>query len=181
MMPEMNGFEVCQAIRALPGGRNVPILMATALDDTDSIDQAYRVGATDFIGKPINWPVLPHHVRYILRAYDTLKNLIVSQQHLAEAQRIAGIGNFRWLPHTMSIESSAELCRMFGFGERARSVSVRSLLRRMPATHPKAVIRAVRRGLGGEKIDLHHPVALPGADGLNPCMRADGAAAGDHT
>ena len=42
MMPEMNGFEVCQAIRASPGGRNTPILMATALDDTDSIDQAYR-------------------------------------------------------------------------------------------------------------------------------------------
>jgi len=124
MMPEMNGFEVCQAIRALPGGRNTPILMATALDDTDSIDQAYRVGATDFIGKPINWPVLPHHVRYMLRAYETLKNLIVSQQHLAEAQRIAGMGNFRWLPHTASMECSAELCRMFGFGDRARSVSV---------------------------------------------------------
>ena len=30
MMPEMNGFEVCQAIRALPGGRTIPILMATA-------------------------------------------------------------------------------------------------------------------------------------------------------
>ena len=179
MMPEMNGFEVCQAIRALPGGRNIPILMATALDDTDSIDQAYRVGATDFIGKPINWPVLPHHVRYMLRAYDTLKNLVVSQQHLAEAQRIAGIGNFRWLPHTMSIECSAELCRMFGFGERARSVSVRSLLRRMPATDRKAVIRAVRRGLEGEKIDLDHRVALPGAEVLNLCMRAE--VAGDET
>ena len=38
MMPEMNGFEACQAIRALPGGRNAPVLMATALDDVDSID-----------------------------------------------------------------------------------------------------------------------------------------------
>jgi PleD family two-component response regulator len=98
MMPEMNGFDVCQAIRALPGGRNIPILMATALDDTDSIDQAYRVGATDFIGKPINWPVLPHRVRYMLRAHETLKNLILSQQRLAEAQRIAGLG-YRRLPH----------------------------------------------------------------------------------
>ena len=98
MMPEMNGFEVCQAIRALHGGRTIPILMAAALDDTDSIDQAYRVGATDFIGKPINWPVLPHRVRYMLRAHETLKNLIVSQQHLAEVQRIAGLG-YRRLPH----------------------------------------------------------------------------------
>ena len=42
MMPELNGFEACQAIRALPGGRTAPVLMATALDDIDSIDQAYR-------------------------------------------------------------------------------------------------------------------------------------------
>jgi len=181
MMPEMNGFEVCQAIRALPGGRNTPILMATALDDTDSIDQAYRVGATDFIGKPINWPVLPHHVRYMLRAYDTLKNLIVSQQHLAEAQRIAGIGNFRWLPHTMSIECSAELCRMFGLGDHARSVSVRSLLRRIPAADRRAVIRAVRRGLEGGKIDLDHRVVPPGQEAGTLCLRAEVTTGGDET
>src|SRR4030081_3671229 len=93
MMPEMSGFEVCQAIRTLPGGRNTPVLMATALDDVDSIESAFRVGATDFIGKPINWTVLPHRVRYLLGAHETLQNLIVSQQRLAEAQRIAGGGN----------------------------------------------------------------------------------------
>src|SRR6266576_885619 len=133
MMPEMSGFEVCQAIRTLPGGRNTPVLMATALDDVDSIDRAYRVGATDFIGKPINWPVLPHRLRYMLRAHETLQNLILSQQCLAEAQRIAGVGNFRWLPQTGLVECSAELCRMFGLGERARLLPVRPLLRRIPA------------------------------------------------
>ena len=80
MMPEMSGFEVCQAIRTLPGGRNTPVLMATALDDVDSIERAYRVGATDFIDKPINWAVLPHRVRYLLRAHETLRNLVVSQR-----------------------------------------------------------------------------------------------------
>ena len=42
MMPEMNGFDVCRAIRTLPGGRNTPVLMATSLDDVDSIEEAYR-------------------------------------------------------------------------------------------------------------------------------------------
>src|SRR6266853_1160728 len=181
MMPGMNGFEVCRAIRASSGGRNTPILMATALDDTDSIDQAYRVGATDFIGKPINWPVLPHHVRYMLRAYDTLKNLVVSQQHLAEAQRIAGIANFRWLPHTMSIECSGELCRMFGLGDHARSLSVRSLLRRIPAADRRAVIRAVRRGLEGGKIDLDHRVVPSGPEAGSLCLRAEVTTGGDET
>src|SRR3954447_23611267 len=126
MMPEMSGFEVCQAIRTLPGGRNTPVLMATALDDVDSIDRAYRVGATDFIGKPINWPVLPHRVRYMLRAHETLRNLVVSQQHLAEAQRIAGVGNFRWLPDTGRLECSSELCRMLGLPAKNNTLPIRA-------------------------------------------------------
>jgi signal transduction histidine kinase len=181
MMPEMNGFDACQGIRASPGGRNAPVLMATALDDIDSIAQAYRAGATDFIGKPINWPVLPHHVRYMLRAHETLENLIVSQQHLAEAQRIAGIGNFRWLPHAASIECSVELSRMFGFGDRAGSVSVKSLLRRIPAADRRAVIRALRGGLDGERIDLDHRVVPPGGEVRTLCLRAEVATADDET
>ncbi|MBV9964173.1 MAG: response regulator [Alphaproteobacteria bacterium] len=161
MMPGMSGFEVCRAIRTLPGGRSTPVLMATALDDVDSIDRAYRVGATDFIDKPINWPVLPHRVRYLLRAHETLRNLILSQQRLAEAQRIAGVGNFRWLPHSKLVECSAELCRMFGLAERAQSLPVRALLQRIPAADRKAVIRALRLGLDGEKIDLDHRVVTP--------------------
>src|SRR5204863_2117884 len=133
----MSGFEVCQAIRTLPGGRNTPVLMATALDDVDSIERAYRVGATDFIDKPINWPVLPHRVRYLLRAHETLRNLVVSQQRLAEAQRIAGIGSFRWLPHSKHIECSAELCRIFGFGETATSLPLGLLLQRLPPADRK--------------------------------------------
>jgi signal transduction histidine kinase len=181
VMPEINGFDVCQAIRTLPGGRDAPVLMATALDDIDSIDQAYRAGATDFIGKPINWPMLPHHVRYMLRAHETLKNLIVSEQHLAEAQRIAGIGNFRWLPHTTRIECSAELCRMFGLEGRAPSLSVRSLLRRIPAADRRAVIRAVRGGLDGERIDLDHRVVPPGEEVRILCLRAEVTTADDET
>jgi len=181
MMPEMSGFEVCQAIRTLPGGRNTPVLMATALDDVDSIDRAYRVGATDFIDKPINWPVLPHRVRYLLRAHETLRNLVLSQQRLAEAQRIAGVGNFRWLPHSKLVECSAELCRMFGLGERAQSLPVRALLRRVPAADRKAVIRALRRGLEGVKVDLDHRVATPQGQVRTLYLRAEISAVEDET
>src|SRR5437868_1476999 len=180
MMPEMSGFEVCQAIRTLPGGRNTPVLMATALDDVDSIERAYRVGATDFIDKPINWPVLPHRVRYLLRAHETLRNLVVSQRRLAEAQRIAGVGNFRWLPQSKLIECSAELCRMFGLGDRARSVPVLALLRRVPGPDRKAVIHALRQALEGEKIDLDHRVVASGGEIRTLYLRAETTADGDE-
>ena len=79
MMPEMDGFGLCRAIRALPGDDRVPILMATSLEDLESINRAYEAGATDFVTKPLNWSLLPHRVRYMVRTGRTYRKLRVSQ------------------------------------------------------------------------------------------------------
>jgi signal transduction histidine kinase len=181
MMPDMNGFEVCEAMRASANGRDTPILMATALDDVDSIDRAYRVGATDFIGKPINWPVLPHRIRYMLRAHATLENLMLSQQRLAEAQRIAGIGNFRWLPHKGELECSAELARALGFAAEPVSMPIRELLRRIPAEDRQSLMRALRGGLAGHRVDLDHRVVNADRQIRTFSLRAELAHAQDGT
>ena len=68
MMPEIDGFEVCRALRATPQFANAPVLMVTGLEDADSINRAYEAGATDFITKPINWVIFGHRVRYMWRA-----------------------------------------------------------------------------------------------------------------
>ena len=68
MMPRMDGFSVCEQVRKLPGQERTPVCMMTGLDDTASIQRGYKAGATDFITKPINWLILGHRVRYILRA-----------------------------------------------------------------------------------------------------------------
>ncbi len=68
VMPGMNGFDLCKALRRRPETAHVPILMATGLDDVASITQAYDAGATDFIAKPLNWTILNHRIRYLLRA-----------------------------------------------------------------------------------------------------------------
>ena len=87
LMPEMDGFEVCAAIRGLPDAEFVPILIATGLDNVDSIERAYQVGATDFVVKPINWAILPHRVRYLLRAAGTFAELLEAQQAAEAANR----------------------------------------------------------------------------------------------
>ena len=68
LMPVMDGFELCEKLRERPDLENFPIVLVTGLDDTASIDQAYEIGATDFITKPINVSILGHRVRYILRS-----------------------------------------------------------------------------------------------------------------
>src|ERR1700729_2750219 len=64
MMPNMDGFELCRRLRAGMTTQYVPILMATGLEDHDSIVKAYESGATDFIAKPLNWPILTHPIHY---------------------------------------------------------------------------------------------------------------------
>ncbi len=96
MMPGKNGFETCAELRMIAGGEHVPVLMITGLDDVESINRAYAAGATDFITKPINYALLGHRVRYLLRASEAINNLITSERRLANAQRIARMGYWDW-------------------------------------------------------------------------------------
>jgi diguanylate cyclase (GGDEF)-like protein len=79
-LPGSNGFEICAKLRAMSPDGDVPIVMVTAHDDTESIAQAYEVGATDFIHKPVLWPTLPHRIGFMLRALDNMRALRVSEQ-----------------------------------------------------------------------------------------------------
>ncbi len=74
-MPFLDGFTVCQKIRESETGRKTPVCIVTGLDDDQSIQHAFDVGATDFVSKPIAWPILSHRVRYMLRASDTLNEI----------------------------------------------------------------------------------------------------------
>ena len=74
-MPLMNGFDVCENIRASETDRETPIFIVTGLEDQGSVERAYQIGATDFISKPIAWPVLPHRLRYTLRANSAFNDL----------------------------------------------------------------------------------------------------------
>ncbi len=74
MMPEMDGFEVCQRIRADPILAKIPIVMVTALDDHDSRLRGIKSGADDFISKPYNIYELRARVKTItnLNRYQCL-------------------------------------------------------------------------------------------------------------
>jgi diguanylate cyclase (GGDEF)-like protein len=79
VMPGMSGFEVCRALRDLPGGRHVPILMQTSLDDLHSVNRAYDAGATDFATKGINPMLLAQRVKFLVRAKQTQDRLVESE------------------------------------------------------------------------------------------------------
>ncbi|HSI94805.1 MAG: response regulator [Methylophilaceae bacterium] len=66
MMPDMNGFEVVEKLKALPATCNIPIIMVTALDDRESRLYALQAGADEFISKPVDRTELALRIKNIL-------------------------------------------------------------------------------------------------------------------
>jgi len=91
-LPFMNGYQVCEYIRGEGGLPLVPILVMTANDEVESVNQAYEAGATDFISKPINYLLLAHRVKYMLRNFYTLRHFMQQQTSLVQAQHLAKLG-----------------------------------------------------------------------------------------
>jgi len=72
---ELDGFSVCDIIRARETVRESSIFIITESEDNESMERAYTLGATDFIIKPIALPVLAHRIRYALRTCRSQNDL----------------------------------------------------------------------------------------------------------
>ena len=53
-MPDMDGFEVCKALKSDPGTKNIPVIFLTAVIEHEKILQGFELGAVDYITKPFN-------------------------------------------------------------------------------------------------------------------------------
>jgi DNA-binding NtrC family response regulator len=98
VMPEMDGYEACQQIKASARWRDLPIIFLTAKTDTADIVRGFDVGAVDYVGKPFNGHELLARVGTHLtlqrlrremeaRNAELARELEVAQQLLTEARR----------------------------------------------------------------------------------------------
>jgi predicted signal transduction protein with EAL and GGDEF domain/DNA-binding response OmpR family regulator len=144
LMPRLDGYQTCERLRALPGGATVPVMMLTGLDDDESIERAYEVGATDFISKPIAWAVLGHRVRYLLRASRALRDVAKHQASLENAQRIAHLGSWELDLTRDETYWSAETFRILGLEPGSVAPSVDRFLAQVHAEDRAIAETAVR-------------------------------------
>jgi len=109
-MPKMNGFELCAAVRVMPGGERAQVLFMTALDDYESIQRAYEVGANDFVVKNINPLLLLERVRFLFKAQQMQDALRMSEQRLSYAQRLAQLGHWERTLEGRTLAVSPMVC-----------------------------------------------------------------------
>jgi diguanylate cyclase (GGDEF)-like protein len=115
LMPVMDGFACCTQlqliasesirdaevfthIKSLQDASRTPVLMITGLDDQESVDRAFAVGATDYLTKPIHWAVLRQRVRRLLQQsqlYQQLELATRELQRLANLDGLTGVANRR--------------------------------------------------------------------------------------
>ncbi|MUG91549.1 diguanylate cyclase [Scytonema sp. UIC 10036] len=107
MMPEMNGLEVCEKLKADPEFAEIPIIFLTASNQQEHLLQAFKKGAVDYITKPFEALELFARVRTHLElkyAREELKKLLHQQkeliqelERLAHTDSLTGVWNRRYL------------------------------------------------------------------------------------
>lgn len=162
MMPGIDGFQACRALQSSEACRHVPVVMMTGLDDEASIDKAYQAGATDFITKPVNFSLIRHRLRFVLRAKHDADALRASEARLEAAQRIARVGHWEADSAGRLMHWNAHTHRLLGLSMDRQVDDLQALLERADPHH--------RDSLGGRFRD-----ALNGGSGFSTefCLLGD--------
>jgi two-component system cell cycle response regulator len=85
MMPEMDGFEVCERLKSNPRTAHIPVVMVTALDQPSDRVRGLKAGADDFLTKPVNDLQLISRVKSLVRLKTLSDELRIRHDGTREA------------------------------------------------------------------------------------------------
>ncbi|MEA1956297.1 MAG: diguanylate cyclase [Campylobacterota bacterium] len=112
MMPDMNGFEVCEKLKTNPKTGYTPIIFITSKTDEASIEKAYDIGGIDYIAKPFKAKELLAKVQRELKLNSLiveLKNSKAELEKLASTDHLTKLYNRRYFldvaEHTLDLAS----------------------------------------------------------------------------
>lgn len=88
MMPDVDGYQVCQQLKADKLTQDIPIIFLTALTDPASELKGLELGAADYIHKPFSIPLVQARVAIHLELQQNRRQLAAQIQHLTEAEKL---------------------------------------------------------------------------------------------
>ncbi len=105
MMPDLDGFTVCQRIRQNPQTNSIPILMLTALGMTKDKVTGFDSGADDYLVKPFEIPELQVRVRALLRRAGSVL-------HSASLPEILHAGEITLIPENLQAKVAERIVKL---------------------------------------------------------------------
>jgi phosphoserine phosphatase RsbU/P len=122
MMPEMNGYEVLERMKASPALRDIPVIMISALSEMDSVIRCIELGAEDYLPKPFNPTLLRARVNASLekkRLRDAVRASLARLEQEIDAARKLQLG---MLPQAFPACTAEQPVEIHAFIEPAREV-----------------------------------------------------------
>lgn len=169
MMPEMDGFTLCQHLKNDPLLGKIPVIFISALADTDTKIQAFTSGGMDYVTKPFQVEEVLARVRTHLQLYHMQREQENHQQNLERlvrertadllrAQKMAHIGSWRLNLQTRDLYWSPETYRLFGIPD-GRPLLLDHFVQRIHPEDRERVLEAWEQALHGEPYDIEHRIA----------------------
>lgn len=122
MMPDMNGYEVLERMKADPALRDIPVIMISALSELDSVIRCIELGAEDYLPKPFNPTLLRARVSACLekkRLRDEVRASLARLEQEMDAARQLQLG---MLPRVFPACTREQPVEVHAFIEPAREV-----------------------------------------------------------
>jgi diguanylate cyclase (GGDEF)-like protein/PAS domain S-box-containing protein len=159
-MPGMSGFDVIGRLRNRWSAADLPVIMVTARSDGADVVEAFRLGANDYVTKPIDFPVVLARLSTQLGHKRAIAALRESEERYALALRGANDGLWDWNLVNNRVHWSARWKAMLGYGDEEIGASPDEWLNRVHPDDRTAVQAALDAHLSGsaEYFESEHRV-----------------------
>ncbi|EIC21793.1 diguanylate cyclase (GGDEF) domain-containing protein [Thiorhodovibrio frisius] len=162
MMPEMDGYAVCAALKRDPLTAMIPVIFITARNDAPSETRALAQGAVDFISKPINPTLVRMRVRLQLRLRQREHALRESKERLEIALEAAAMGIWTYDIDSGRLRWTTRQAALLGLVDECREGPLGAIKHRIDPRDRRACLANLRRTLRtGEPFDQTYRVIWP--------------------
>lgn len=143
------GYPICRMLRQRPATQDIPVLMMISAGDEKAPELAYHADATDFVCKPLDWPLLSHRLRYLLRTNQLANALRESEKRYSLALLASQDGLWDWNLASGEVFYSVRWKNILGLAEDDPGATADAWFERIHEQHRSMVEALVARHLKG--------------------------------
>jgi len=179
IMPDINGTEVLRMLRASYPAEVLPIIMVTAVADSEKIAEALAAGANDYVTKPIDYPVALARIRSQLLRKEAEASVRRREERYALVAKASRDGLWDWNLRTGEVYYSVRWMQMLGLGDQELADTSETWFSRILSADRRALLEAVDQHIGGQSEVLQCSYRMLDSTGSVRWMSCRGIAARD--